>query len=61
MPTAARESRYKLKGSFGEETWKVALEPGRRTGNDMRFCDTECRKNADYAVGVHARSPLSDH
>lgn len=61
MITAARESRHKLKGSFGEETWKVALEPGRRTGNDMRFCDAKCRKNADDTVSVHARSPLTDY
>lgn len=27
MRNAARESRHMLKGSFGEESWKVALEP----------------------------------
>lgn len=32
MTTAARESSHRLKGRFGKESWKVALEPGRRTG-----------------------------
>jgi len=31
MTTAAREGSHKLKGRFGEESWKVALEPGCRT------------------------------
>ncbi len=31
MLTAARESSHQLRGSFGEVSWKVALEPGCRT------------------------------
>lgn len=31
MTTAARESSHMLEGRSGKESWKVALEPGRRT------------------------------
>ena len=33
MTAAARENGYKLKSRFGEESWKVALEPECRTGS----------------------------
>ena len=31
MTVAARENDRKLEGRFGKASWKVALEPGRRT------------------------------
>ena len=44
--TAAREKSRMLRGSFGEEPWKVALEPG---------CPgMKCQ------VSAHALSPLKD-
>ncbi len=39
MRAAARESSHKLKGSFGEASWKVALEPGCRKA----ACEILCK------------------
>ena len=54
MTAAVREKNCMLKSSFGEASWKVALEPERRTP----VC---CKVMlADAAVSVHALSPLTD-
>ena len=44
--TAAREKDRMLEGSFGEDAWKVALEPG-------------CPRTRCY-ISIHALSPLTD-
>ena len=44
--TAAREKDRMLEDPFGEESWKVALEPG-------------CLK-AKCQISIHALSPLTD-
>lgn len=54
MTVAARENDHKLKGHFGKASWKVALEPERRT----LVCRAEIAAYA--AVSVHALSPLED-
>lgn len=50
--SAVRENGHLLRGRFGEELWKVALEPE---------CRTRPIPNAIYtAVSVPALSPLAD-
>jgi len=44
--TAARERRQKLKVSFGEDLWNVALEPGGRI--------VLAQYDVQAAVSVHA-------
>ena len=44
--TAAREKDRMLEDPFGEEPWKVALEPG-------------CLRTICY-ISIHALSPLKD-
>ena len=50
---AARENDRMLKGHFGEVSWKVALEPERRT-----MVNFDRIISSDAAVSVHALSPL---
>ena len=58
MTATVRENDYKLQGRFGKASWKVALEPERRT--TVCCLATSIDVAADTTVSVHALSPLTD-